>query len=82
MACIRNNKRKIFVITVTPQQAEETYRLTVVNEPRENWPTWVRAINNSLACGEWIGGNRFESFAKEVFDELIKTNKPAMADSK
>lgn len=68
----------------TLDQAIETYKRTVRDEPnRETWPGWVLAVSNSLAAGEWLGGDRYPAFAEEVFKELMKEGKKiSMADSK
>lgn len=66
--------------TVTPEQALETYKRTVRDEPRESWANWVVAISNSQAVGEWIGGVMFEGYAKEVFEMVKAEKKVSMAD--
>lgn len=56
----------------TTAQALETYRRTLLDEERHNWATWVVAVHNSLSAGEWIGGDIYPKFAKEVWEELSK----------
>ena len=67
--------------TVTTEQAIETYKRTVRDEQRYTWATWVIAVSNSLAAGEWVGGNIYPGFAKEVFEALKAEKKISMADS-
>lgn len=67
---------------VTADQATETYKRTVRDEPRYSWPTWIVAVSNSLAAGEWIGYDGCPSFAKEVFDYMNANKSISMADEK
>jgi hypothetical protein len=67
---------------VTTEQALETYTTTVRDYDRPTWATWVVAVSNSLAAGEWLGGDMFPAFAKEVFEALSGVKKVSMADEK
>lgn len=64
---------RIIMHTVTAEQAYDTYKRTVRDEPREAWALWVLAIHNSLTCGKWIGGDNLPGFAKEAY-ELVKAD--------
>lgn len=68
--------------TVTPQQAKETYERTVRDEDRNNWPNWILAVSNSLAAGEWMGGDMFPDYAEKVFEAVNASAKVSMADEK
>ncbi len=68
--------------TVTPEQAHETYNRTVRDEDRHSWATWVIAVSNSLAAGEWIGYEGCPAFAKEVFELALSDKKISFSDSK
>lgn len=69
--------------SVTKEQAIETYRRTVRDYQRYEWAMWVIAVNDSLETGEWVGGDAYPEFAKEVFEEMKKeVKKISMADEK
>lgn len=67
--------------TVTPEQAYETYKRTVRDEERSSWATWVIAVSNSLAAGEWIGFEGCPAYAKEVFELAKADQKVSFSDS-
>lgn len=67
--------------TVTPEQAYETYKRTVRDEERTAWATWVIAVSNSLAAGEWIGFQGCPGFAEEVFKMAKAEQKISFSDS-
>jgi hypothetical protein len=62
--------------------AIDTYNRTIRDDERYTWPNWVVAVSNSLAAGEWLGGDMFPAFAKEVFEALSGVKKVSMADEK
>lgn len=64
----------------TLDQALETYKRTVKEEPRENWATWVVAVHNSLVAGSWIG-NGYPDYAKQVFETIQAEAKISFSDS-
>jgi len=66
---------------VTPEQAYETYKRTVRDDARTAWATWVIAVSNSLAAGEWIGFEGCPSYAKEVFELAKADQKVSFSDS-
>lgn len=55
----------------TTAQALETYRRTILDDDRYSWPAWVIAVHNSIICKEWIGGDIFPSYAKEVWEVMM-----------
>jgi len=67
--------------SVTPEQAFETYKRTVRDESRNSWPTWVIAVSNSLAAGEWIAFDGCPAFAEEVFELAKADQKVSYSDS-
>lgn len=69
------------MLTVTPEQAYETYKRTVRDEERSSWATWVIAVSNSLAAGEWIGFEGCPAYAKEVFELAKADQKVSFSDS-
>lgn len=66
---------------VTREQAVDTYKKTVRDEPRNAWAVWVLAVHNSLVAQQWIGSDKLPAFAKDVY-EAIKAEpvKISMAD--
>lgn len=69
-------------MTPTPEQALETYKNTVRDNPRDTWANWIIAVSNSLAAGEWIGGDGYDDYAKKVFEMLGGKPQVKFADEK
>lgn len=52
---------------VTPEQAKETYLKTIHDVEKNDWPTWVLVIHNSIVCKSWIGRNNFPDFVRKAY---------------
>ena len=68
--------------TVTKEQAIETYKKTIRDYKRFEWAMWVIAVSDSLVANEWVGGDAYPAFAKEVFEAVKAENNISMSDSK
>jgi len=69
------------LMSAETKNALETYRRTIRDENRGVWPTWILAVSNSLAAGEWIGFEGCPSYAKEVFELAKADQKVSFSDS-
>ena len=50
-------------------------------DPRESWANWITAISNSLACGDWIGGDNYPQWVESAFNVLNAERTVAKSDS-
>ena len=66
---------------VTTEQAVATYKATTKSDPRESWANWITAISNSLACGDWIGGDNYPQWVESAFNVLNAERTVSKADS-
>jgi hypothetical protein len=75
--CLENNTEP----PVTTAQALATYKREVKDNTISEWPNWIIAVHNSVACREWIGGGVYPAYAKEVFNILMSEETISYSDS-
>lgn len=63
---------------VTPQQAKETYLKTIRDVLRNDWPTWVLVIHNSLTCKSWMGASNYADWVRKAYYLLVDEKEPKL----